>query len=124
MLKKNIYKDIGMVVSGIVLLFILKEKSWSIGRYLFFYMCSGIGSVIGIRFSQKKIKSFIIAALIAMFLLLLGLMIADFFAEGISVLAGYSMWFPVIILLLPLYGLAGALTMFPIMNIAINWIKK
>jgi len=124
MTKKKKYIDVGMALSGIVLLFILKGESWSIGKYFFFYFCSGIGSVISLYFPRGFFKSFIIAVLISAFLLLLGLTIADISVEGISVLRGYLMWSSVIILFLPLYGLAGALTMFPIMNIMIDLIQK
>jgi len=124
MTKKKKYIDVGMVLSGIVLLFILKGESWSIGKYFFFYFCSGIGSVIGLYLSEIFFKSFIIAVLISALLLFLGLAIADISVEGISVLRGYLMWSPVIILLSPLYGLAGTLSMFPIMNIMIDLIQK
>ncbi len=123
MIKKKIYIDVGMVVGGIVLLFILKGESWSIAKYFFFYFCSGVGSVIGLYFSRGFLKSFIFSVLISTFLLLLGLTIADISVEGIGVLRGYLMWLPLIILLSPLYGLAGTLSMFPIMNITIKRIK-
>ncbi len=124
MIKKKIYIDIGMVIGGIVLLFILKGEKWSLAKYFFFYMCSGIGSVIGLNFSQGLFKSFIISGLISALLLFLGLTIADISVEGISVLSGYVMWLPLIILLLPLYGLAGTLSMFPIMSITIKKVKE
>ena len=123
MTKKEIYINTGMVVGGIVLLFILKGESWSLAKYFFFYMCSGLGSIIGLNFFRGFFKSFIISALISALLLLLGLTIADIFVEGISVLSGYIMWLPYIILLLLFYGLAGTLSMFPIMNFMINRIK-
>lgn len=124
MTKKKIYIDIGIVIGGIVLLFILKGEPWSIAKYFFFYLCSGIGSLIGICFSKKEIKSFIFAVLISIFLLFSGLMIADLSVEGISKLSGYLMWFPLIILLLPLYGLAGTLSMYPIVSFTLDWIQK
>lgn len=124
MTKKKIYIDAGMVLGGIVLLFVLKGESWSLAKYFFFYMCSGIGSVIGLNFSQGFFKSFIISVLSSALLLFLGLTIADISVEGISVLSGYVMWLPLIILLLPLYGLAGTLSMFPIMSVTIDRIKQ
>jgi len=124
MIKKKIYIDIGMVIGGIVLLFILKGESWSIGKCFFFYVCSGIGSVIGMYSSGKFLKSFIIAVVITSLLIFLGLLIVDIFNEGISVISGYFMWLPVIITFTPLYGLAGTLTMFPIMSIVIGRMKK
>lgn len=124
MTKKKIYIDIGMVIGGIVLLFILKGEKWSLAKYFFFYMCSGIGSVIGFRFSRGFLKSFVFSVLISTSLLFLGLMIADLSVEGISALSGYLMWLPLIIILLPLYGLAGTLSMFPLINFMIDWTKK
>ena len=124
MTKKKKYIDVGMALSGIVLLFILKGESWSIGKYFFFYFCSGIGSVIGLYLYENFLKSFIVAVIISALLLFSGLAIVDIFVEGISVFRGYLMWFPVIMLFLPLYGLAGILTMFPIMNIMIDLIQK
>jgi ABC-type Fe3+ transport system permease subunit len=124
MTKKKIYIDAGMVLGGIVLLFVLKGESWSPAKYFFFYICSGIGSVIGLNFSRGFFKSFIISVLSSALLLFLGLTIADISVEGISVLSGYVMWLPLIILLLPLYGLAGTLSTYPIVRVIVKRINK
>jgi len=123
-IKKKKFIDAVMVVVGIVLLFILKGESWSLGKYFFFYMCSGIGSVISLYLSENFFKSFIIAVLISALLLFSGLAIADISVEGISVLRGYLMWAPVIIFFLPLYGLAGTLSMYPIVSVMIDRIQE
>lgn len=124
MIKKRIYKDAMMVLGGVVLLFIAKGDPWPIGMYFYLYVCSAIGSVFGLYLSGKISKSFIIAVLIATLLLSLGLIIVDIFIEGIGVIYEYLMWSPVMLFFLPLYGLAGTLSMFPIVSFMIVRIKE
>jgi len=113
-----------MIFGGIFIVAIAPRDPWSVGMFIYLYLCSIIGCIIGILISDSHYKAFIISIILSMIILISGVIIADIYIEGHKVISEYIMWFPIMMVCIGMNTFGGTLSVFPFVNSTINWVRK